>query len=67
MFYSELNDTVVEAQLRTSRVPPELPQKDAIERYLRSNNRLLILVCYVWSEIQEFCDVAAKPFSNVCT
>ncbi|GLT62264.1 hypothetical protein SLA2020_349140 [Shorea laevis] len=42
-FVSELNDTVVEAQLRTSKVPPELPQKDAIERYLQSNNRLLIL------------------------
>ncbi|GKV47892.1 hypothetical protein SLEP1_g54745 [Rubroshorea leprosula] len=42
-FVSELNDTVVEAQLRTSKVPPELPQKDAIECYLHSNNRLVIL------------------------
>lgn len=41
---SELNDTVVEAQLRTRQVPPPLPVKDAIERYLHSNNRLLILV-----------------------
>ncbi|KAH1120710.1 hypothetical protein J1N35_003870 [Gossypium stocksii] len=43
MFVSELNDTVVEAQLRTSKEPPELPQNDAVERYLRSGNRLLIL------------------------
>ncbi|XP_021287464.1 alpha,alpha-trehalose-phosphate synthase [UDP-forming] 1 [Herrania umbratica] len=42
-FVSELNDTVVEAQLRTSKVPPELPQNDAMERYLQSGNRLLIL------------------------
>ncbi|OMO92589.1 Glycosyl transferase, family 20 [Corchorus olitorius] len=42
-FVSELNDTVVEAQLRTSKVPPELPQNDAMERYLQSSNRLLIL------------------------
>ncbi|XP_022717365.1 alpha,alpha-trehalose-phosphate synthase [UDP-forming] 1 [Durio zibethinus] len=42
-FVSELNDTVVEAQLRTSKVPPELPQNDAMERYLQSCNRLLIL------------------------
>lgn len=42
-FVSELNDTVVEAQQRSSKVPPELPQLDAIERYLQSNNRLLIL------------------------
>ncbi|XP_016471883.2 alpha,alpha-trehalose-phosphate synthase [UDP-forming] 1 isoform X1 [Nicotiana tabacum] len=42
-FVSELNDTVVEAQLRTRQIPPQLPTKLAIERYLRSNNRLLIL------------------------
>ncbi|KAI4374670.1 hypothetical protein MLD38_012637 [Melastoma candidum] len=42
-FVSELNDTVVEAQLRTRQVPPPLPVKDAIERYLSSKNRLLIL------------------------
>lgn len=43
MFVSELNDTVVEAQLRTKQVPPLLPVQDAIGRYLLSNNRLLIL------------------------
>ncbi|XP_010062772.2 alpha,alpha-trehalose-phosphate synthase [UDP-forming] 1 [Eucalyptus grandis] len=43
MFVSELNDTVVEAQLRTRQVPPLLPVQDAIGRYLLSNNRLLIL------------------------
>ncbi|KAK9268947.1 hypothetical protein L1049_000713 [Liquidambar formosana] len=42
-FVSELNDTVVEAQLRTRQVPPMLRVNDAIERYLQSNNRLLIL------------------------
>ncbi|XP_020890485.1 alpha,alpha-trehalose-phosphate synthase [UDP-forming] 1 [Arabidopsis lyrata subsp. lyrata] len=42
-FVSELNDTVIEAQLRISKVPPELPQHDAIQRYSKSNNRLLIL------------------------
>ncbi|KAK7272608.1 hypothetical protein RJT34_29319 [Clitoria ternatea] len=42
-FVSELNDTVVEAQLRTKQVPPRLPTKTAIERYLQSTNRLLIL------------------------
>ncbi|CAH8318983.1 unnamed protein product [Eruca vesicaria subsp. sativa] len=42
-FVSELNDTVIEAQLRISKVPPELPQDDAIRQYSRSNNRLLIL------------------------
>ncbi|KAE9621580.1 putative alpha,alpha-trehalose-phosphate synthase (UDP-forming) [Lupinus albus] len=43
IFVSELNDTVVEAQLRTKQVPPRLPTKTAIEHYLQSNNRLLIL------------------------
>ncbi|XP_047333615.1 alpha,alpha-trehalose-phosphate synthase [UDP-forming] 1-like [Impatiens glandulifera] len=42
-FVSELNDTVVEAQLRIRQVPPQLPVRDAIEHYLQSNNRLLIL------------------------
>ncbi|XP_065861625.1 alpha,alpha-trehalose-phosphate synthase [UDP-forming] 1-like isoform X2 [Euphorbia lathyris] len=43
IFVSELNDTVIEAQLRTRQVPPILPEEDAIKRYLQSNNRLLIL------------------------
>lgn len=42
-FVSELNDTVVEAQLRTRQIPPLLRTADALERYLQSNNRLLIL------------------------
>eukprot|EP00257_Ricinus_communis_P006677 XP_002522296.2 alpha,alpha-trehalose-phosphate synthase [UDP-forming] 1 isoform X2 [Ricinus communis] len=42
-FVSELNDTIVEAQLRTRQVLPLLPHQIAIERYLISNNRLLIL------------------------
>ncbi|XP_065861627.1 alpha,alpha-trehalose-phosphate synthase [UDP-forming] 1-like isoform X2 [Euphorbia lathyris] len=40
---SELNDTVIEAQLRTRQIPPMLPEEDAIKRYLKSTNRLLIL------------------------
>ncbi|PIN19818.1 Trehalose-6-phosphate synthase component TPS1 [Handroanthus impetiginosus] len=42
-FVSELNDTVIEAQQRIRKVPPRLDFSDAIERYLQSNNRLLIL------------------------
>ncbi|KAJ6830371.1 alpha,alpha-trehalose-phosphate synthase [UDP-forming] 1 [Iris pallida] len=42
-FVSELNDTVVEAQLRTRQVPPMLPAGVAIDRYLQAKNRLLIL------------------------
>ncbi|XP_062011701.1 alpha,alpha-trehalose-phosphate synthase [UDP-forming] 1 isoform X2 [Rosa rugosa] len=42
-FVSELNDTVVEAQIRTRQVPPPLPNRETIQRYLRANNRLLIL------------------------
>ncbi|KAK3198524.1 hypothetical protein Dsin_021939 [Dipteronia sinensis] len=42
-FVSELNDTVVEAQLRIRQVPPDLQSANAIERYLHSTNRLLIL------------------------
>ncbi|XP_019166775.1 PREDICTED: alpha,alpha-trehalose-phosphate synthase [UDP-forming] 1-like [Ipomoea nil] len=42
-FISELNDTIVEAQLRTRQIPPPLPTNAAIERYMHSNNRLLIL------------------------
>ncbi|KAL5736646.1 hypothetical protein ACOSP7_031108 [Xanthoceras sorbifolium] len=42
-FVSELNDTVVEAQLRIRQVPPNLQEANAIERYLHSTNRLLIL------------------------
>ncbi|XP_078431248.1 trehalose-6-phosphate synthase isoform X2 [Wolffia australiana] len=42
-FICELNDTIVEAQLRTRQVPPLLPTKIAVEHYLQSSNRLLIL------------------------
>ncbi|KAG6487460.1 hypothetical protein ZIOFF_056046 [Zingiber officinale] len=42
-FVSELNDTVVEAQLRTRQVPPMLPTNIAVDRYLQSMNRLVIL------------------------
>ncbi|XP_039004559.1 alpha,alpha-trehalose-phosphate synthase [UDP-forming] 1-like isoform X2 [Hibiscus syriacus] len=42
-FVSELNDTIVEAQLRTRQIPPPLPIEIAVDRYSQSNNRLLIL------------------------
>ncbi|KAL7089222.1 hypothetical protein ACP275_13G175700 [Erythranthe tilingii] len=42
-FVSELNDTVVEAQLRTRQIPPLLPKGEAVDHYMCSNNRLLIL------------------------
>ncbi|KAH7860604.1 hypothetical protein Vadar_015456 [Vaccinium darrowii] len=42
-FVSELNDTVVEAQLRIRQAPPPLPVNYAIEHYMQSSNRLLIL------------------------
>ncbi|KAI3800783.1 hypothetical protein L1987_28879 [Smallanthus sonchifolius] len=42
-FVSELNDTVVEAQLRTKQIPPQLQTEHAVDRYRCSNNRLIIL------------------------
>ncbi|GAV82226.1 Glyco_transf_20 domain-containing protein/Trehalose_PPase domain-containing protein [Cephalotus follicularis] len=42
-FVSELNDTIVEAQLRTRQVPPMLPIQATVDLYMQSNNRLLIL------------------------
>ncbi|KAK1420382.1 hypothetical protein QVD17_21928 [Tagetes erecta] len=42
-FVSELNDTVVEAQLRTKQIPPQLQSEHAVGRYRCSNNRLIIL------------------------
>uniref|UniRef100_A0A0E0HGZ6 alpha,alpha-trehalose-phosphate synthase (UDP-forming) n=1 Tax=Oryza nivara TaxID=4536 RepID=A0A0E0HGZ6_ORYNI len=42
-FVCELNETVAEAQLRTRQVPPDLPSQAAIQQYLHSKNRLLIL------------------------
>nr|GEV61435.1 zinc finger, CCHC-type [Tanacetum cinerariifolium] len=42
-FVSELNDTVMEAELRTTQIPPLLQTERAIDRYHSSNNRLRIL------------------------
>ncbi|XP_017414416.2 alpha,alpha-trehalose-phosphate synthase [UDP-forming] 1-like [Vigna angularis] len=42
-FVSELNDTIVEAQLRTRQDPPLLPNKVAVDCYKKSSNRLIIL------------------------
>uniref|UniRef100_A0A803MDU5 alpha,alpha-trehalose-phosphate synthase (UDP-forming) n=2 Tax=Chenopodium quinoa TaxID=63459 RepID=A0A803MDU5_CHEQI len=45
MFVRELNETVVEAQLRTTQAwtQPLLPVNEAIEQFLQSDNRLLVL------------------------
>ncbi|MBA0829816.1 hypothetical protein Goarm_014395 [Gossypium armourianum] len=40
---TELNETIVEAQLRSRQIPPPLPIEAAVDRYACSNNRLLIL------------------------
>ncbi|KGN65943.2 alpha,alpha-trehalose-phosphate synthase [UDP-forming] 1 [Cucumis sativus] len=42
-FVSELNDTIVEAQIRTRQIPPLLPIREAVNCYSRSHNRLIIL------------------------
>lgn len=41
---SELNDTIVEAELRTLRIPPDLPVEVAVERFQNAKSRLLIAV-----------------------
>jgi trehalose 6-phosphate synthase/phosphatase len=47
-FVSELNDTIVEAELRTLHVPPTLPAQQALTKFQDSKNRLLILVRNVY-------------------
>ncbi|KAG7591950.1 Alpha-alpha-trehalose-phosphate synthase [Arabidopsis thaliana x Arabidopsis arenosa] len=42
-FMSELNDTIAESELQIRNIPLGLPQQDVIQRYLQSNNRLIIL------------------------
>lgn len=42
-FVSELNDTVVEAQLRVTQIRPVLPVESAVNNFLNCSNRLLIL------------------------
>lgn len=53
---SELNDTVVEAELRIRQCPPPLPFDNAIKHYEQSTNRLLILVSYVLLIIYAYLD-----------
>ncbi|MQL72932.1 hypothetical protein Taro_005254 [Colocasia esculenta] len=60
-FVSELNDTIVEAQLRTRQVPPLLPTKNAVERYLQSKNRLLILLSSSPSVFEQFDFFSPSP------
>ncbi|XP_057540314.1 alpha,alpha-trehalose-phosphate synthase [UDP-forming] 1-like [Amaranthus tricolor] len=42
-FVSELNDTVVEAQLRITQIRPVFPVDSAVKNFLNCSNRLLIL------------------------
>ncbi|GER45114.1 trehalose-6-phosphate synthase [Striga asiatica] len=42
-FVSELNDTVLEAQQRIRKAPPQLVFSDAIRHFVQAENRLLIL------------------------
>ncbi|CAK0785345.1 Trehalose-6-P synthase/phosphatase complex synthase subunit [Coccomyxa viridis] len=42
-FISELNDTHVEAELRTKHIPPQLDTKLAVKHYHQSTRRLLVL------------------------
>lgn len=44
VFCRELDDAVIGAQQRIKGVPTSLPVTDAIEHYLQSNSRLLVLV-----------------------
>lgn len=44
MNFSELNDTIVEAELRTLKSPPELPVEDAVQRFRKSKRRLIVMV-----------------------
>jgi trehalose 6-phosphate synthase/phosphatase len=43
-FVSELNDTLVEAELRTLKIPPYLSPTRAAEAFRASQNRLIVLV-----------------------
>nr|AAD00829.1 SL-TPS/P [Selaginella lepidophylla] len=42
-FISELNDSILEAELRTLHIPPQLPLDKAVAKYSESKNRLVIL------------------------
>ncbi|XP_048613137.1 probable alpha,alpha-trehalose-phosphate synthase [UDP-forming] 2 [Brassica napus] len=42
-FISELHDTFTESDMKIKKIPVGLPQQDVIQRYSKSNNRLLIL------------------------
>ena len=48
---SELNDMIVEAQLRIRHISPLLQSEEVVRCYLESNNRLLIWVCYSLSHL----------------
>ncbi len=68
---SELNDTIVEAELRTLHVPPTLPAQQALTKFQDSKNRLLILVRNVycsdstwhtsWIIVSSCCSWCCKP------
>ncbi|KAE8690485.1 Alpha,alpha-trehalose-phosphate synthase 1 [Hibiscus syriacus] len=62
-FVSELNDTIVEAKLRTRQIPPPLPFEVVVERYTRCNNRLIILGLY--ATLTEPADTLGRKDSQI--
>nr|ADD71944.1 trehalose-6-phosphate synthase [Selaginella pulvinata] len=42
-FTSELNDSILEAELRTLHIPPQLPSDKVVTKFAESKNRLMIL------------------------
>lgn len=56
--FSELNDTIVEAELRILTIPLSLPVDIAKENFRKSKNRLLVMVsssCIYLSYIDTLC------------
>ncbi|KAF7803248.1 alpha,alpha-trehalose-phosphate synthase [UDP-forming] 1-like [Senna tora] len=68
-FVSELNDTIVEAQLRTRQVPPLLPNEAAVHCYSISNNRLIILpkISSFSPSLSQLAVTALQGFNNTLT
>ncbi|KVI00773.1 hypothetical protein Ccrd_020974 [Cynara cardunculus var. scolymus] len=60
-FVSELNDTIVEAQLRIRQIPPLLQAEKALERYLHSNNPVLNII------IQAHYNLTSQGFNATLT
>ncbi|CAA7056687.1 unnamed protein product [Microthlaspi erraticum] len=54
-FMRELNETVTESEMQIGKTPHQLPQQDVIQRYSKSNNRLIIL---------GFCGTLTEPMNK---